>query len=126
MTRGDLVVRQNVAKDGGCFGIVPLRRFSRGVATSDAALTLLSDCLEQRLVTSQAFPISIAQSVFRLNLTLRSESFCVAGTVDNECLANLGVEGYCDATESDGTNLDGPRSSDAGWRQRLAMLPRGQ
>src|SRR5262249_13639468 len=84
---------------------MPLCSFSRRFAATDAPLALCSYRLKQRLVSGQPFPSIIAQFIFGLDFTVGHQPFRVAGTVDNECSANLAVEGYSDATQNDGAGV---------------------
>ena len=118
--RGNLFIGQNVIENSRCLSEMPLRCLSRCFTTKDATLSLGANRMEQGHVTGQLFPIFIAQFVLGLDFKVGDQPFRVAGTVSNEGLAHVGVEGYRDAAQAHAPVGSGARISEhrRSWRPR--------
>jgi hypothetical protein len=101
VTRRDLFICKNVTEDGRRFSKVPLRRLSRGSTTNNATLPLCSNSLEQSCVIGQIHPIFVAKRPLSLDVTVRQQALGVTAAVNNERLANIGVERHADIAQTD-------------------------
>ena len=71
---------------------VPQRRLSRGSTTKDATLTLSANGRKQRRISRKPYPFLVAQHPFTFYLAIGQQAFGMATAVNNERLANIGVE----------------------------------